>query len=219
VKTTGRRMLGLGLLPAREGGRAEAVAGRGGWQRHTCTSPKRQRRWLASAGPTRPSPHRPAAALAVQGVGVRGAGEGVRGPRGEGAGVQSRGGDGAAAPNDEERRSCQPAMVDPRRRRKREVRETMNGHGFVKRMARRCRGRRDLPRGGGGGRRNATVWPKKLAEEFTGNLAFSNFGVRSAVIGVADRETGCTSGILASRATPAYIYIRRVWIFWKSEIF
>ena len=100
-----RRVLGLGLLPAREGGRAEAVAGRGGWQRHTCTSPKRQRRWLASAGPTRPSPHRPAAALAVQGVGVRGAGEGVRRPRGEGAGVQSRGGDGAAAPHDEERRS------------------------------------------------------------------------------------------------------------------
>ena len=196
----------MGLLPAREGGRAEAVAGRGGWQRHTCTSPKRQRRWLASAGPTRPSPHRPAAVLAVQGVGVRGAGEGVRGPRGEGAGVQSRGGDGAAAPNDEERRSCQPAMVDPRRRRKREVRETMNGHGFVKRMARQCRGRRDLPRGGGGRRRNATVWPEKLAEEFAGNLAVENFGVRSAGLRAAARKTGCPSGILASRATPAYIY-------------
>ena len=57
----------------------------------------------------------------------------------------------------------QPAMVDPRRRRKREVREMMNGHGFVKRMARRCIGRRDLPRGGGSRRRNATVWPEKLA--------------------------------------------------------
>ena len=124
--------------------------------------------------------------------------------------ARPRGGDGAAAPNDEERRSCQPAMVDPRRRRKREVRETMNGHGFVKRMARRCRGRRDLPRGGGGGRRNATVWPEKLAEEFAGNLVVPNFGVRSTAIGVAARETGCTSGFLASRVTPAYIYIHAV---------
>ena len=55
------------------------------------------------------------------------------------------------------------AMVVPRRRRKREVREMMNGHGFMKRMARCCRGRRDLPRGGGDRRRNATVWPEKLA--------------------------------------------------------
>jgi len=191
VKPTGRRMLGLGLLPAREGGRAEAVAGRGGWQRRTCASPKRQRRWLASAGPTRPSPHRPAAALAVQGVGVRGAREGVRGPRGEGAGVQSRGGDGAAAPNDEERRSCQPAMVDPRRRRKREVRETMNGHGFVKRMARRCRGRRDLPCSSDGFCRGCRRWPETLVEgspeKFVGNQ-MQNFGFRSGTIGVTIEE-------------------------------
>ena len=114
----------------------------------------------------------------------------------------------------------QPAMVDPRRRRKREVRETMNEHGFVKRMARRCRGRRDLPLGGGGRCRNATVWPKKLAEEFAGNLTFPNFGVRSAAIGVAAHETGCTSEILASRATPAYIYIYAGFVdFGKSRYF
>ena len=133
--------------------------------------------------------------------------------------ARPRGGDGAAAPNDEERRSCQPAMVDPRRRRKREVRETMNGHGFVKRMARRCRGRRDLPHGGGGGRRNATVWPEKLAEEFVGNLVFPNFGVRSTGLRVVARESSRTFGISVSRATPAYIYIRRVWRFWKVKIF
>ena len=122
-------------------------------------------------------------------------------------------------PSRPEPREERAAMEVPRRRRKREVRKTMNGHGLAKMMARRCRGRRDLPRGGGGRRWNTTVWPEKLAEELAGNLAFPNFGVRSAVIGVADRETGCTSGILASRATPAYIYIRRVCRFWKVEIF
>ena len=55
-----------------------------------------------------------------------------------------------------------------------------------------------------------TVWPEKLAEEFAGNLAVPNFDVRSAAIGVAARETGCTSGFLASRVTPAYIYIHAV---------
>ena len=37
-------------------------------------------------------------------------------------------------------------------------------------------------------------------------LAVPNFGVRSAGLRVAAQKTGCTSGILASRATPAYIY-------------
>ena len=36
----------LGLLLAREGGRAGAMAGRGGWQRRSRSSPKRQQRWL-----------------------------------------------------------------------------------------------------------------------------------------------------------------------------
>ena len=47
---------------------------------------------------------------------------------------------------------------------------------------------------------------KSSPEEFAGNLAMPNFGVRSAELRVAARKTGCTSGILASRATPAYIY-------------
>ena len=81
-----------------------------------------------------------------------------------------------------------------------------NGDGFKKRKTLWCRERQDLPCGGGGRRRNATVWPEKLAEEFAGNLAVPNFGVRSAAIGVAAHEMGCTSEILASRATPAYIY-------------
>ena len=50
------------------------------------------------------------------------------------------------------------------------------------------------------------VWPEKLVEEFTGNLAVENFGVRSAGLLVAARKTGCISEISASRATPAYIY-------------
>ena len=99
------------------------------------------------------------------------------------------------------------AMVVPRRRRKREVRETMNGNGFAKRMARRCRGRRDLPRGGDGLCRNATVSPENLAEKFAGNLAVPNFGVRSAGLRAAARKTGCTFGISASSPTPAYIYV------------
>ena len=39
-----------------------------------------------------------------------------------------------------------------------------------------------------------------------GNLAVENFGVRSAGLRVAARKTGCTFGISASRAMPAYIY-------------
>ena len=98
-----------------------------------------------------------------------------------------------------------------------------NGDGIEKISTLRCRERQDLPCGGGGRRRNATVWPEKLTEEFAGNLAVPNFGVRSAAIGVAARETGCTFRISALRATPAHIYIhthtRRVRRFWKSEIF
>ena len=94
----------------------------------------------------------------------------------------------------------------------------MNGHGLAKMMARRCRGRRDLPRGGGGRRWNTTVWPEKLAEEFTGNLAVPNFGVRSAALRVAARKTGCTSGILASRATLAYIYTQGLSILESRDI-
>ena len=60
---------------------------------------------LASAGPARPSPHRPVAAPAVHSVGGHGAENGVRGPSGGGVGVGSRGGDGAAASDDEEQRS------------------------------------------------------------------------------------------------------------------
>ena len=38
-----------------------------------------------------------------------------------------------------------------------------NGDGFMKRSIPRHRGRRDLPCGGGGRRRNMTVWMEKLA--------------------------------------------------------
>ena len=47
---------------------------------------------------------------------------------------------------------------------------------------------------------------EKARRKFAGNLAVPNFGVRSAGLRAAARETGCTSEILASRATPAYIY-------------
>ena len=93
-----------------------------------------------------------------------------------------------------------------------------NSDGFDKRDTLRCRERRDLPRGGGGQFHNATVWPEKLAEEFAGNLAVPNFGVRSAGLRVAARKMGCTYGILASRATPAYIYAGFV-DFGKSRYF
>ena len=62
------------------------------------------------------------------------------------------------------------------------------------------------------------VWPEKLAEEFAGNLAFPNFSVQSAVIGVAAHEMGCTFGILVLRATLAYIYAGFV-DFGKSRYF
>jgi hypothetical protein len=48
---------------------------------------------------------------------------------------------------------------------------------------------------------------EKAHRKFIGILAFLNFGVRSTLIGVADRETGHTSGISASRQIPTYIYV------------
>ena len=64
-----------------------------------------------------------------------------------------------------------------------------------------------------------TVSPEKLAEEFAGNLAAENFGVRSAGLRVAARKTGCTSGILASRATPTYIYTQGLEILESEDIY
>ena len=61
------------------------------------------------------------------------------------------------------RRRRRPRHGVPRRRR-RKVRETTNGHGFAKRMTRRRRERRDLPRGGDGFRRRRPRWPEKLTE-------------------------------------------------------
>ena len=49
---------------------------------------------------------------------------------------------------------------------------------------------------------------KKAHRKFTGNLAVPNFGVRSAGLRVAARKTDRTSGILAFRATLAYIYTK-----------
>ena len=45
-----------------------------------------------------------------------------------------------------------------------------------------------------------------------------NFGVRSAAIGLATRETGCTFGISASRATLAYIYMQGLEILESGDI-
>ena len=50
------------------------------------------------------------------------------------------------------------------------------------------------------------VWPEKLAGEFAGKLGEANFGDRCRELGVAARETGRTSGISASRASPPRIY-------------
>jgi hypothetical protein len=49
-----------------------------------------------------------------------------------------------------------------------EMGKQLIGHGFEKTSISRCRERREVPRGGGGIRRNAKVWPKKLAGEFAG---------------------------------------------------
>ena len=57
-----------------------------------------------------------------------------------------------------------------------------------------------------------TVWPEKLTEEFAGNLAVENFGVRSAGLRVASRKSGHTFRISASKATPAYIYMQGLYI-------
>ena len=62
------------------------------------------------------------------------------------------------------RRRSRPRHGVPRRRRRRKVRETTNGHGFAKRMTRRHRERRDLPCGGDGFRRRRPRWPEKLTE-------------------------------------------------------
>jgi len=100
-------------------------------------------------------------------------------------------------------------------------RKRSNVDGFDKRDTLRWRERRDL---------NLWWWwstPKcdglagKARPKFNGNLAVPNFGVRFAGLRVAARKTGCTSRILTSRRTPAYIYIytRRVGRFWKVKIF
>jgi hypothetical protein len=75
-------------------------------------------------------------------------------------------------------------------------------------MACQCRGDRDEPRDGDGFRRGRQSWPEKLAElspeKFAGN-EIRNFGDGSAGLRMAARESDRTSGISASRATPAYI--------------
>jgi len=55
-------------------------------------------------------------------------------------------------------------MVELAGKEKTKLGKASNGHGFAKRMTIRCRGRRELPRGGDGFRRRRPRWPKKLAE-------------------------------------------------------
>jgi hypothetical protein len=88
------------------------------------------------------------------------------------------------------------------------VRETVNKQGFTKETACRCREDRDEPRSGDGFRRGRRSWLENLAElspeKFAGN-EIQNFGDGSAGLRKAARESDHTSGISASRATPAYI--------------
>ena len=79
-------------------------------------------------------------------------------------GNRARTREGAVVAPGGRRRRRRPRHGVPRRRRRRKVRETTNGHGFAKRMTRRRRERRDLPRGGDGFRRRRLRWPEKLAE-------------------------------------------------------
>jgi hypothetical protein len=70
----------------------------------------------------------------------------------------------------------------------------------------RCRERRGLSLGGGGCRRDVTVWSKKLVGEFAGTQAADEElreGWRE--LRATARDKGCTSETRASRATPAYI--------------
>jgi len=84
----------------------------------------------------------------------------------------------------------------------------MNENGLVKQIACRCRGDRYEPRYGDGFRRGRLRRPEKLAELSSEKFAGSeirNFSVRSAGLREAARKSDRTSGISASRATPAYI--------------
>ena len=81
-------------------------------------------------------------------------------------------------------------MVELAGKEKTRLGKASNEHGFEKRKTRRSRGRRGLPSSGGGCRREWTRWPEKLAEEFAGNLAVPNFGVRSAGLRVAAQKNG-----------------------------
>jgi len=75
-------------------------------------------------------------------------------------------------------------------------------------MVCRCRGDRYEPRDGDGFHRGRLRRPETLAEgspqKFPEN-EIQNFGDGSAAVQTAARKKGYTSGISASRATPAYI--------------
>jgi len=58
----------------------------------------------------------------------------------------------------------------------------------------------------------------KARRRFAGNLAVENFGVRSTGLRVVAQKMGYTSGILASRATPTYIYTQGLSILESRDI-
>jgi hypothetical protein len=117
--------------------------------------------------------------------------------------MAGRGLEGQGWPGDEGDRPWKLLAGD----RKDEMRNGSNGDGFTQTSILWCREWWGLPLRGGGWRRDATVSPEKLAEEFVGNLSFPNFGVRSRSLRVAAAEKGCTSRNLSSRRTPACICI------------
>ena len=154
---------------------------------------------------------RPQAVAALLPCSVLGTGEGRKGGTGwqHDHGGEVRGwAQGKPSGAVRQRRRRGPAMDAARRRRQINIRDTTNEYEFVKQMACRCRGRRDKPQSGDGFRRGCRRWSENLAEaspeKFAGN-EIRNFGDRSTGLRAAARKKGCTSGISASRATPAYI--------------
>jgi len=124
------------------------------------------------AEPARPAPvtvvNRPWAAAALAALRrSREASRGARGPRGRRpTAVGAR--HGSVGSGRRRKMAEHPEhvgdMVELAGKEKTKLGKASNGHGFAKRMTIRCRGRRELPRGGDGFRRRRPRWPKKLAE-------------------------------------------------------
>ena len=146
----------LGLLLAREGGRAGAMAGRGGWQRRSRSSPKRQQRWLlVMAGRNgHRQRRRPSCSLASRRTRRR-AGWGIgcwrRCCRSKGSGVSAHGRkEGLSGPADRKKTSFYGEFTRDVAGETEKNGKRSNGGGFDKRNTLRWTEQRDLPCGGGG---------------------------------------------------------------------